>query len=41
MFHGVIAHGMWDGALISTFWSELPGPGTVLNQEPGFLPRLQ
>jgi len=30
MFHEVIAHGMWGGALISTvLGTELPGPGTV------------
>ncbi len=30
MFHGVIAHGMWGGALISAvLGTELPGPGTV------------
>lgn len=30
MFHGVIAHGMWGGALISTvLGTELPGPGTI------------
>jgi len=29
-FHGVIAHGMWSGALISTLLgTELPGPGTI------------
>jgi len=34
MFHEVIAHGMWGGALISTvLGTQLPGPGTVyLNQ---------
>lgn len=34
MFHGVIAHGMWGGALISAvLGTELPGPGTIfLNQ---------
>lgn len=34
MFHGVIAHGMWGGALISAVLGiELPGPGTIfLNQ---------
>jgi len=31
LFHDVIAHGMWGGALISTvLGSDLPGPGTVL-----------
>jgi phosphate acetyltransferase len=30
MFHQIIAHGMWGGALISTvLGTELPGPGTV------------
>ncbi|WP_050804870.1 bifunctional enoyl-CoA hydratase/phosphate acetyltransferase [Vreelandella boliviensis] len=30
MFHGVIAHGMWGGALISAvLGTQLPGPGTV------------
>jgi phosphate acetyltransferase len=35
MFHRVIAHGMWGGALISTvLGTELPGPGTIyLEQE--------
>ena len=34
MFHKVIAHGMWGGALISTvLGTRLPGPGTIyLNQ---------
>jgi phosphate acetyltransferase len=34
MFHGIIAHGMWSGALISAvLGTELPGPGTIfLNQ---------
>ncbi len=34
MFHGIIAHGMWGGALISAvLGTELPGPGTIfLNQ---------
>jgi acyl dehydratase len=34
MFHGVIAHDMWGGALISAVLvTELPGPGTIfLNQ---------
>ncbi len=34
MFQGVIAHGMWGGALISAvLGTELPGPGTIfLNQ---------
>ncbi|MDE2430720.1 MAG: bifunctional enoyl-CoA hydratase/phosphate acetyltransferase [Burkholderiales bacterium] len=30
LFHGVIAHGMWGGALISKLLgTELPGPGTI------------
>lgn len=30
MFHSIIAHGMWGGALISTvLGTELPGPGTI------------
>ena len=30
MFHGVIAHGMWGGALISAvLGTALPGPGTI------------
>lgn len=39
MFHGVIAHGMWGGALISAvLGTELPGPGTIfLNQSLRFL----
>jgi len=39
MFHKVIAHGMWGGALISTvLGTELPGPGTVyLDQSLRFL----
>ncbi|MFT7135504.1 MAG: phosphate acetyltransferase [Akkermansiaceae bacterium] len=38
MFHGVIAHGMWGGALISAvLGTELPGPGTIfLNQSLDF-----
>ena len=39
MFHKVIAHGMWGGALISAvLGTELPGPGTIyLNQNFSFL----
>ena len=39
MFHRVIAHGMWGGALISTvLGTELPGPGTIyLGQNLRFL----
>jgi phosphate acetyltransferase len=30
MFHGIIAHGMWGGALISAvLGTQLPGPGTI------------
>ena len=30
LFHGVIAHGMWSGALISALLgAEFPGPGTI------------
>lgn len=30
MFHGLIAHGMWGGALISAvLGTEMPGPGTI------------
>lgn len=38
MFHKVIAHGMWGGALISAvLGTELPGPGTIyLNQSLSF-----
>ncbi len=38
MFHEVIAHGMWGGALISAvLGTELPGPGTIyLNQTLSF-----
>lgn len=39
MFHKVIAHGMWGGALISTvLGTQLPGPGTIyLDQTLRFL----
>jgi phosphate acetyltransferase len=39
MFHKVIAHGMWGGALVSTvLGTELPGPGTIyLDQSLRFL----
>lgn len=39
IFHGIIAHGMWGGALISTvLGTQLPGPGTIyLNQTLKFL----
>ena len=38
LFHKVIAHGMWGGALISALLgTELPGPGTIyLNQSLSF-----
>ncbi len=38
IFHQVIAHGMWGGALISAvLGTELPGPGTIyLNQSLSF-----
>jgi len=38
-FHGIIAHGMWGGALISTvLGTEFPGPGTIyLGQSLRFL----
>jgi phosphotransacetylase/acyl dehydratase len=38
MFHHVIAHGMWGGALVSAvLGTELPGPGTIyLNQNFSF-----
>ncbi|BFM09336.1 bifunctional enoyl-CoA hydratase/phosphate acetyltransferase [Halioxenophilus aromaticivorans] len=39
MFHGIIGHGMWSGALISTvLGTQLPGPGTIyLDQSLSFL----
>ncbi|KIN71907.1 bifunctional enoyl-CoA hydratase/phosphate acetyltransferase [Sulfitobacter guttiformis] len=39
MFHGIIAHGMWGGALISTvLGTQLPGPGTIfVNQSIDFM----
>ena len=42
-FHGVIAHGMWGGALISAvLGTRLPGPGTVyLGQSLRFLAPLR
>ena len=34
MFHGVIAHGMWGGALISALLgTQFPGPGTIYLQQ--------
>lgn len=38
LFHGVIAHGMWGGTLISAvLGTQLPGPGTIyLNQSLSF-----
>ena len=39
VFHGVIAHGMWSGALISALLgTEFPGPGTIYtNQDLHFI----
>ena len=39
LFHGVIAHGMWGGALISAvFGTQFPGPGTIyLSQDLKFI----
>ena len=39
LFHGVIAHGMWGGALISALLgTEFPGPGTIyLEQDLHFI----
>src|ERR1700690_3624517 len=39
LFHKIIAHGMWTGALISAlFGTKLPGPGTIyLSQDLHFL----
>jgi len=39
LFHGVIAHGMWGGALISALLgTQFPGPGTIyLDQELHFV----
>ncbi len=38
-FHGIIAHGMWGGALLSTvIGTQLPGPGTIyMKQDLNFL----
>lgn len=38
VFHGVVGHGMWSGALISALLgTQLPGPGTIyLNQNLNF-----
>jgi len=34
MFHQIVAHGMWGGALISTvLGTELPGPGAVYRSQ--------
>jgi phosphotransacetylase/acyl dehydratase len=34
LFHRIIAHGMWGGALISTvLGTELPGPGTIYRSQ--------
>ncbi len=33
-FHGVVAHGMWEGSLISALLgTQLPGPGTIYLQQ--------
>ena len=33
-FHGVVAHGMWEGSLFSALLgSQLPGPGTIYLQQ--------
>ena len=39
IFHGIVAHGMWGAALISTvLGTQLPGPGTIYtNQSLHFL----
>src|ERR1700738_4988907 len=39
IFHKIVAHGMWGGALISTvLGTKLPGPGTIyLSQSLKFL----
>src|SRR5437763_15204269 len=40
MFHEVIAHGMWGGALISTVLGpEFPGPGPTYTGQPLRFPR--
>jgi len=34
LFHGVIAHGMWSGALISALLgTQFPGPGTIYQEQ--------
>ena len=34
LFHGVIAHGMWGGALISALLgTKFPGPGTIYQDQ--------
>ena len=34
MFHGIVGHGMWSGALISTVLGTLlPGPGTIYQEQ--------
>ena len=34
-FHGIVAHGMWGAALISTLLgTRLPGPGTIYLEQP-------
>jgi len=40
MFHKVVAHGMWGGALISTvLGTQLPGPGTIYVDQSLHFPR--
>lgn len=43
LFHGVVAHGMWGGALISgLLGTEFPGPGTIyLDQELHFTKQVR
>ena len=34
LYHGVIAHGMWSGALISALLgTQFPGPGTIYQEQ--------
>ena len=41
LFHGVIAHGMWSGALISALLgTQFPGPGTIYRTRPCILSNL-
>ena len=40
MFHKIVAHGMWGGALISTvLGTQLPGPGTIYLDQSLHFPR--